>query len=91
MASGVILHVSLYGAFRPYSDGSPLALSMPKGASLTDIRKQIGMTLQAKFPSFAQHGLIDESALADEKEILREDYTVTRDANLALLPPVCGG
>lgn len=85
MQSSVKIEVNLFGAFRKFSDDAPLRLDVPNGAPLAELKDRI----REAMPS--QSALIDESALADEREVLRPGYHCTRDASLALLPPVCGG
>lgn len=91
MQSGIKIEVALFGAFRKFSDKNPLVLYVPEGASLGDVKKSIGRELSLYSPAFNQHTLIEESALADEKEVLTEDFVIRKEASLAILPPVCGG
>lgn len=91
MSGSVTLSISLFGAFRPFSDGADIIVEVPHGATLSQVRQALTETLKHKNPGFNQEALITISALADEKEVLREHATFTRDAALAILPPVCGG
>lgn len=90
MQSSVKIEISLFGAFRKYSN-APLLLDVPNGATLQELKNRIRASLESHFPQFDQPSLIDDSALADEREVLRQGYICTRNASLALLPPVCGG
>lgn len=83
MSGSVTLTVSLFGAFRAQG-GKPVTLTLPKGATLLEARRALKAALD-------NHPLIDDSALADEKQVLPEDAVFERDAELAILPPVCGG
>jgi molybdopterin synthase sulfur carrier subunit len=91
MQSGIKVEISLFGAFRKFDNGRPFVLIVPQSADLSTIRQELGAELANRYPEFNQHTLINESALADERAILREDYRVERDTRLAILPPVCGG
>lgn len=83
MSGSITLTVSLFGAFRA-NGGKPVTLTLPKGVSLPEARRALKAALN-------NHPLIDDSALADETQVLPEDAMFERDAELAILPPVCGG
>lgn len=83
MSDSVTLTVSLFGALRA-NGGKPLTLQLPKGTTLTEARHALKAALN-------DHPLIDDSALADEKQVLPEDAVFEHDTELAILPPVCGG
>jgi len=91
MQSGIDVEISLFGAFRKFDNGRPFILTVPLGAGLHEIRQALGAELAKRYPEFTQQTLIAESALADEQEILRDDYRLKHGAKLAILPPVCGG
>lgn len=84
MSGSITLTVNLFGAFRGHENGKPLTLSLPHGATLGQARSALKAALN-------DHPLIDDSALADETQILPEDAVFERDTQLAILPPVCGG
>lgn len=83
MSGSITLTVTLFGAFRA-GDGKPILLTLPRGSSLADARRALKAALN-------NHPLIDDSALADERQVLPEDALFERDTELAILPPVCGG
>lgn len=84
MSGSITLTVNLFGAFRGHENGRPLMLSLPHGATLGQVRSALKAALN-------DHPLINDSALADETQILPEDAVFERDTQLAILPPVCGG
>lgn len=84
MSSSITLTVNLFGVFRGHENGKPLTLKLPQGATLSEARSAIKAMLN-------NHPLMDDSALADETQILSEDAVFERDTQLAILPPVCGG
>lgn len=83
MSGSVTLTVNLFGAFRA-GGNQPVALTLPKGATLAEARHALKATL-------GNNSLVDDSALADDKQVLPEDAIFERDTELAILPPVCGG
>ena len=91
MQSRINVEISLFGSFRKFDNGQPVILFLPQGANLNTIRSGLSKELAARYPEFNQQALIDESALADEREILSDTYCLERNVKLAILPPVCGG
>ena len=85
MPGRITLTITPFGAFRAFA-GQPITLPLPKGASLREVRE----ALKEHF-GFDRMRLVDESAFADEKQVLREEAIFERDTELAILPPVCGG
>lgn len=83
MSNSIILTVNLFGAFR-MGGGKSVMLTLPKGVGLDDIRQALKSVLD-------NHPLIDSSVLADEKRIFTKDVVFEHNAELAILPPVCGG
>lgn len=84
MSGSITLTINLFGAFRGHENGKPLTLALPYGATLAEVRHALKAALN-------NHPLIDNSALADDTQILPEDAVFRHDTQLAILPPVCGG
>ena len=82
MAGSVTITVSLFGAFREALAEPQLALSLPKGSGLSHLRAALLASLGE---------LVHHSAFADASRILPHDTLFDADAELAILPPVCGG
>ncbi len=91
MSGGITLTISLFGAFRPYGNGDTLTLEVQRGANAAAIKNRLKEVLKQSCPEFDKAALVDESALADDTQVLAEDATVQESARLAILPPVCGG
>lgn len=73
-----------YGAFR--KDGPETTLHMPLPATINAVRAAL----------IAQHGedrrlLVEDSAFANDTDILPDEYVIERECTLSILPPVCGG
>lgn len=79
----ITLRLRCFGAFRNHAE--QLELSVPQGADIAAIKA----ALAAQLP--AESALIADSVLADDRAVLTEDIRFTADAELAILPPVCGG
>ena len=78
------INVKLFGAFRKY--GERVSFSIPSGASVQDVKNKLTAELKLSDPA-----LINDSAIANDNEIIGADAIFTRDSDLAILPPVCGG
>ncbi len=76
--------IQLFGAFRPL--GTTMALQVPKGASVHDVRAAFADTLPKDL-----HDLLEVSRFADERAVLAENAIVIENSTLAVLPPVSGG
>lgn len=79
----VTLTLRLFGALRDH--GETAVVKVRVGATASDVRT----ALAASVPVDA--ALLAISALATDTEVLPPDVVFDRDAELALLPPVCGG
>ena len=72
------------GFFRKYGDS--FELNLFSNCSLQDIKSELAKKLDPMDVS-----LIDESAIANDSDIINEEITFSKDTVLAILPPVCGG
>lgn len=91
MSGRIILTISLFGAFRPYGNGNSLTLEVPQGVSISEIKSHLKAALKQSWPDFNKEALVDESAMADDTQVLAENATLAVSTKLAILPPVCGG
>lgn len=82
--SKINISMKLFGAFRKYGDSVDITLR--GGSSVSAVKKELcsAIGLQAR-------GLIEDSVIANDETILPHDYIIEQDANLSILPPVCGG
>ena len=84
------LTVKLFGAFRQYHQG-PLRIEVPTDSTVLAVKVAIAQALQQSNASFTNLALVNQSAIADDHRIYRNDERVPNHACLAILPPVCGG
>ena len=78
----IIIHH--YGAFRKLGDSTPL--DVPAQATVSEVKIALIASLGE------QHRLlIEDSALANDTDILPDEFILDQDAPLSILPPVCGG
>lgn len=73
-----------YGVFRKL--GSSTALDVPLPATIGAVRAALIAQLGD------QHKLlVEDSALANDTDILPDEYVIEDEHALSILPPVCGG
>ena len=84
------IEIGLFGAFRQYEPDARITLEVPDAAHVRDVRAALMEHGRAHWPGFRE-GLLQRSAFASERAVLREDDPVPVDARLTVLPPVGGG
>ncbi len=80
--SEITIHVKFFGAFRRF--GESLDFPVPAGSTIAAVK----IELQKKLDGY---GLVSDSVLANDNSILRDGEVIEHDAELSILPPVCGG
>lgn len=80
----IAINIKLFGAFRKHGD--KVSFTFPSGASVQDVKERLAQELKGADPA-----LINDSAIANDNEIIGADAVFTEDSELAILPPVCGG
>lgn len=84
------VRLSLFGAFRDYEPDAVVALDLPGGAHVSDLRAALERYGVAHWPAFST-ALLQRSAFASEATILRDNDPLPDDGRMAVLPPVSGG
>lgn len=80
--SDITIHMKFFGSFRKF--GESIQFSVPTGSNIAAIK----IALQDKLNG---DGLVLDSALANDNAILQDADVLNNDAELCILPPVCGG
>ncbi len=78
------LKVNFYGAFRKFGQG--ISVKVNSGANMIDVKNAIVSVLGED-----HYLLVGDSMLANDDAILPDDYVVSEEGTLSILPPVCGG
>ena len=79
------VHVHLFARARDLAGSAAVAVELPAGATVADLR----VALARCHPALA--ALLDRSAFAVNNEFAGADTTLAAGAEIALLPPVSGG
>jgi molybdopterin synthase sulfur carrier subunit len=83
------VEIQLFGALREAEPGSRLRLDV-QGSRVADLRDAVRAHASATWPA-SLRSLVERSAFASERSVLRDADALPVDGALALLPPVSGG
>ena len=87
------IKLELFGASRDFSDNDHLELEIQDKASVDDLRNEIIEYLNKNFKgneSFIK--VVKSSAFCSENnEIISDNYKITNNQKIAIIPPIGGG
>ncbi|MBK5913648.1 MoaD/ThiS family protein [Rhodocyclus purpureus] len=86
----ISLQIRLFGAFRSFHNG-PVQVSVAAGSQVAAIKAALADELKRVNGTFDKPALLAQSALATDSAVLADSDCLHADAQLAILPPVCGG
>ena len=82
------IRIKLFGGFRQLRSESTLVVDLESASTVADLRSRIARVFRDDENAL---GLLKASAFATDSRVLDDAESVPGDAELALLPPVCGG
>jgi len=87
------IKLELFGASRDFSDKDHLELEVQNKASVDDLRDEIIKYIYKNFKgneSFIK--VVKSSAFCSENnEIISDNYKITKDQKIGIIPPIGGG
>ena len=87
------IKLELFGASRDFSDKDHLKIEVQDKASVDDLRNEIIKYLDKNFKGnevFIK--IVKSSAFCSENnEIISDNYKITKDQKIAIIPPIGGG
>ncbi len=87
------IKLELFGASRDFSDDDHLEIEVKDKASVEDLRNEIIHYLDKSFKgneSFIK--IVNSSAFCSENnEIISDNYKITKDQKIGIIPPIGGG
>tara|TARA_B100001057_G_scaffold143852_1_gene143606 strand:- start:1080 stop:1349 length:270 start_codon:yes stop_codon:yes gene_type:complete len=87
------IKLELFGASRDFSNKDHLDLEVQDKASMDDLRNEIIKYIDENFngnENFIK--VVKSSAFCSEKnEIISDNYKITRDQKIGIIPPIGGG
>ena len=87
------IKLELFGASRDFSDNDYLEIEVQDKASIDDLRNEIIKYIDKNFEgneSFVK--VVESSAFCSENnEIISDNYKITKDQKIGIIPPIGGG
>ena len=87
------IKLELFGASRDFSDNEHLEIEVQNKASINDLRNEIIKYINKNFQgneSFIK--VVKSSAFCSENnEIISDNYKITKDQKIGIIPPIGGG
>ena len=87
------IKLELFGASRDFSENDHLEFKVQDKASIEDLRNEIIKYLDKNFKgneNFVK--VVKSSAFCSENnEIISDNYKITKDQKIAIIPPIGGG
>ena len=87
------IKLELFGASRDFSDNDHLEIDIQDKASVEDLRNEIIKYLDINFKGNENFiKVVKSSAFCSENnEIISDNYKITKDQKIAIIPPIGGG
>ena len=87
------IKLELFGASRDLSDKDHLEIEIQNKASIDDLRNEIIRYINKNFQGNENFiKVVKSSAFCSEKnEIISDNYKITRDQKIGIIPPIGGG
>ncbi len=85
--------LELFGASRDLSDKDFLEFNIEKKISIKDLKKKIINYVDKKFKGNENYKKIIETSAfcSEDNNIISEDYKITKDQKIGIIPPIGGG
>ena len=87
------VRLELFGASRDFSDKDYLELEVQDKASMNDLRNEIIKYIDKNFQGNENFiKVVKSSAFCSENnEIISDNYKITKDQKIGIIPPIGGG
>ena len=85
--------LELFGASRDLSDKDFLEFNIEKKTSIKDLNKKIINYVDEKFKGNENYKKIIETSAfcSEDNNIISENYKITKDQKIGIIPPIGGG
>ena len=85
--------VELFGASRDLSDKDFLEFNIEKKISIKDFKKKIISYVDEKFKGNENYKKIIENSsfCSQDNNIISDNYNITKDQKIGIIPPIVGG
>ena len=87
------IKLELFGASRDFSDNDHLEIEVQDKASINDLRNEIIKYIDKNFSGNENFiKIVKSSAFCSENnEIISDNYKITKDQKIGIIPPIGGG
>ena len=87
------IKLELFGASRDFSDNDHLEIEVHDKASINDLRNEIIKHIDKNFSGNENFiKVVKSSAFCSENnEIISDNYKITKDQKIGIIPPIGGG
>ena len=87
------IKLQLFGASRDFSDKDHLEIEIQNKASINDLRNEIIKYIDKNFQGNENFiKVVKSSAFCSENnEIISDNYKITKDQKIGIIPPIGGG
>ena len=87
------IKLELFGASRDFSDDDHLEIEVQDKASIDDLRNEIIKYINNNFEGNENFiKVVKSSAFCSENnQIIRDNYKITKDQKIGIIPPIGGG
>jgi molybdopterin synthase sulfur carrier subunit len=87
------IKLELFGASRDFSDNDHLEIEVQDKASINDLRNEIIKYIDKNFQGNENFiKVVKSSAFCSENnEIISDNYKITKDQKIGIIPPIGGG
>ena len=85
--------LELFGASRDFSDKNYLEFDIKSQLEIKDLRKKIIHYLEKKFEGNQNFKRIVENSAfcSEDNNIIEDNYKITKDQKIGIIPPIGGG
>ena len=89
----MIVKLELFGTSRDLSDKDFLEFNIEKKISIKDLKKKIINYVDEKFKGNENYKKIIETSAfcSEDNNIISENYKITKDQKIGIIPPIGGG
>ena len=87
------IKLELYGASREFSEKNYLKFSLKEKSSINDLRNEILSFIDKNFKGNNNFKKLVETSkfCSEENNIVADNYKITKDQKIGIIPPIGGG
>jgi len=84
--------IELFGGSRDFSDKNSIELNIKNNSTIRDVRKEMLDYLDLNFKGNKNFiKIVNSSAFCSNDNIISDNYKITNNEKIAIIPPIGGG